>query len=364
MYCGVVPRYVVSDAAQRLFDLLTLVAERGETVEVCFRDTENVIAILEPVADVEGLVSVALTDARDRFSSLVNAAAAGADPVVITRHRKPMAVLSKPPTASTAAVAVHAAGAETMSAQPRRRRPPRERMDPGAIAAALLKRFPATARPPHHHTRERLFRIFGPLCLLGNHTSYRPVIQCAHVNDWNTTVAAYAASDWQRSLVEHVASHPSPNPKALQAVEANLAVWFNEITNVIPLCEHHHKQYDGVKRTANPPTREGILEKRSAVLLLPDIAMNVMRELEAACYGRLSRDADHRPVITGQWPSNDHVTLYLWAAKAWKHGSLGDAAPEIRIGEWRMNLASRTPDLTSNNRILDETPKFWWAGYR
>lgn len=371
------PTYTVSDAAAQLPTLLHRIENENLLVNICVRDAENIVAFLVSARDFGGLdvtPTVSVSEARKTFNAMVRTAHERDDvTAVITRHRKPIAVLSgvhhpdvtiDERAAFPAAVSEPVRDRSPVSLPVRASATARRTLTVPEMTAAIQARFPSGnrewGRVDHTRASELMYRIFGPVCLLGNHTTYRPVIECAHLTDWPATIAAFCADDWNRHMVEQVACYEDPPPSTVRYLYEALGERFNEIWNVVPLCKQHHARYDGRGRGSRITTPV-LVERRDEVLLLPPVALNVMRELEAACYGRRTVDADKRPIVERNVADPDMYTLKAWAARAWQHGAYGDVDPVVCIGSWAMDLSDGR--MESRGRY-EETPKFWWTGWR
>jgi antitoxin (DNA-binding transcriptional repressor) of toxin-antitoxin stability system len=375
-----VPTYTVSDAAAQLPTLLHRIENEDIPVQICMRDADNIVALLVSSRSHTGSESrtVSVSEARTQFSALVRYVNSGpgsiGPEVVITRHRKPVAILfaaGEPymPEESPSALESTelALPGSSMSALPRKRTESAQPLTTDEVAAGLKRLFPGgkngSGRPYDPQVRDLMYRIYGPVCLMGNHLSYRPEIFCAHIDNWHTTIDAYAASDWHRSHIEGVLTADHPHPLMVNTIHTDLGTWFNQIANVVPLCRLHHDRYDGRRlRGGHPVSREDVIHARDRVLLLEPVALNVMRELEAACHGRRSTK-DRKPVILQDFADSDQFTLYRWASRAWRVGVFGDVDPLVRIGTWKLDLATDFA-MESRGQVLDPTPPWWWKGWR
>ncbi|MCD0445800.1 type II toxin-antitoxin system Phd/YefM family antitoxin [Glycomyces sp. A-F 0318] len=372
------PTFTVSETAAQLPALLHRIENENLHVNICVRDADNVVAFLVSARDFPGLdvtPTVPVAEARKTFNALVRTAHERNDvTAVITRHRKPIAVLSgvhldditidnmTVPALTPTVLHDHSPVPVPARADTAGRRD----LTAAAMTAAIQARFPSGdrtwGRADHTQARKLMYRIFGPVCLLGNHTSYRPVIECAHLTDWRSTIAAFCADDWNQHMVEQVACYDEPLPRMVTLLYDALGEAFNGIGNVVPLCKVHHDRYDGRRRDGTPMAKTSLIERRDQVLLLPPVALNVMRELEAACYGRRTVDADQRPIIAQNLADQNMYMLKAWAAWAWQHGAYGDVDPVVRIGAWAMDLSDGR--METRGRLLEETVKFWWTGWR
>ena len=230
------------------------------------------------------------------------------------------------------------------------------------VIAWLLRHFPSGGieipgmkrrrwgREDPSWLREYVWRVFGAVCLMCNNRR-RPLTECAHIDDWDATIRRIVIGHELGDRLGLLATAGEPDPEAREIIHGYLLDWFNRIDNVIPLCRTCHPAYDK-SRTI---TRHAILQRRHDVLLLPRVIENVMQTLEAACYGRLSKQV----ILQEPW-RNQH-TLFGWVVHAYEHGVI-NVDPDIRIGRWQMNLV--TGSIESDGTPVAETPKWWWDGWR
>lgn len=205
--------------------------------------------------------------------------------------------------------------------------------------------------------RDRCYSVFGRECLVCQ--QYTPAIEVAHIDNW------HAIRDWIRRQRPKLEQMRLRNPAL---VSDEFASTFHCLSNVVPLCQGSHLDYD---RPSGFLTRDDLLHLKATALDQPRILMNAMAELERVIIGRRVLKSQPRSwmsrlgkLLVASAFAGDEVTLYNWVRRGYCKGLLPDVDPVVVIGRYHMDLSvpAYAPRFGTVGGDRPSTPR-WWSGH-